>query len=243
MHDANASLTTTPQSVLVLLEPSDRPSLDVERSELLAVAQLPEDIASPREYEALSRNLDQVEGWVKAKRPAFDTVCGNAHAAWQSALELRRNYFSRFDTFITDARRLLGRYKAKQDEIRRQEERRLEEEERQRQLARQRAEAALLKKQGQPEIAAAVMATPVQAAPVRLPDAVPAMPKQTFRDEWKWRPVGGDTPAARAAAEKLAPREYLQLNDVKLNGTARAMKGSVKIPGIEFYCEKVLVRR
>jgi hypothetical protein len=232
-----------PQSVLVMLEPSDRPTLDVERTELLAIAQLPADIVSPREYEELSKNLDQVEAWVKAKRPSFDTVCDQAHKAWQSALSLRRDYFSRFEGFCTDARKLLGRYKARQDEIRRAEQRRLEEEERQRQLARQREEAALLKKQGQPELAAAVMNTPVAAQPVTLPDAVPHLPKQSFRDEWKWRPVGGDSPEARAAAEKLVPREYLQLNDVKLNGIARSMKGTLKIPGIEFYAEKVLVRR
>jgi len=35
----------------------------------------------------------------------------------------------------------------------------------------------------------------------------------------------------------------LQLNDVALNSIARGMKGTVKVPGIEFYVVKVPVRK
>lgn len=238
-----SNLTTTPESVVVLMEPTDRQTIDVEATELLAIAQLPPDIVSPIEYKALSDNLELVEAWVKRRRESYDKICAFAYATWQAAIDNRRQRFSVYETFCTDARKLLGRYKAKQDEIRRAEQRRLEEEERQRQLTRQKEEAALLRKQGQPELAAAVMNTPVAAQPVTLPSVVPVLPKQSFRDEWKWRPIGGDSPEARAAAEKLIPREYLQLNDVKLNGIARSMKGTLKIPGIQFFCEKVLVRR
>lgn len=239
---AQSPVSSSPQSALVLLEPSDRQVLDVERTELLAIA-LPLDIASPSEYKELSLQLERVEAFVKRAKPSFDDVCANAHKAWKSATELRAMFFERLDAFSARARRILAGYKAQQDEIRRAEQRRLEEAERQHQLARQKAEAAQLKKQGQPELAAAVLNTPVTAQPVTLPSVVPQMPKQSFRDEWKWRPIGGDSPAARQAALKLVPREYLDLDDVKLNGVARSMKGSLKIPGIEFYCEKVLVRR
>lgn len=240
MHQATrpSSLTTTPQSTVVLLEPSDRQQLDIERGELLQIP-LPTEIASPREFEELSQQLELVDRFVKRAKPSFDDVCNNAHKAWKSATELRAMFFERLEGFSQSARRLLGAYKAKQDEIRRHEQRRLEEEERQRQLARQREEAKLLEKQGQKELAAAVRATPVTAQPVTLPDPVPKVQGMTFRDEWKWRFVGND----RATAERLLPREYMSANETKLNAVARSMKGAVKVPGVQFYCEKVPVRR
>jgi hypothetical protein len=240
MHDVHTALTTTPQSVVVLLEPSDRIRIDAEATQIIGLAQLPDEIASPAEEDGLNKALVEVDAWVKRERVSYDKVCSAAYDVWQLALENRRQRFARLETFVADARKLLGRYTARQDAIRRQEEQRLEEEERQRQLARQRAEAALLKKQGQPELAAAVMNTPVTAAPVRLPDVIPKRSGQSFRDEWKWRPKNG---MAMTSLAKLIAREYVQVDEVKLNGIARSMKGSLQVEHVEFYCEKVLVRR
>ena len=76
-------------------------------------------------------------------------------------------------------------------------------------------------------------------APTRLrPDAPPeperAAPVST-RANWRWRPLGGDTPEARARAERLVPREFLELSDRKLTAYAKANGASGKIPGIEIY--------
>lgn len=230
-----------PQQTVVLLEPSDRAAFDVDRNELLALA-LPDEIASPQEYSAVAADQERIAKFIKRVKPEFDAVCADAHQAWKRACGLRSMFFDGLERFDARARQLLGAYQQKQDRIRREEERRLAEEERQKELARRNAEAALLKKQGQPEMAAAVKAQPVAAPAVSLPSAVPEVEGLSYREDWKWRPAGGDTPEGRAAAVNLVPREYLKLDDVKLNAMTR-MKGTVKIPGIEFYTVKVPIRR
>ena len=63
---------------------------------------------------------------------------------------------------------------------------------------------------------------------------------------WTWRIAGCNgadggkkNKAARKNAAKLVPREYLDLDDAAITAIAKSMKGTVKIPGIEFYEEKV----
>lgn len=228
--------------VLVRLEPEERATFDGERTELLALL-LPDEIVSPQEYEAVAADQARVQQFVKRVKPKFDQNCDHAYKAWKSACGLRDMFFKGLDAFDTRARQLLGTYQQKQERIRREQEARLAEEERKREEDRIKREAKLLERQGQKEMASALRSTPVQAPAISLPSTVPQVAGLSYREDWKWRPAAGDTTEGRAAAEKLVPREYLQLNDVKLNGIARAMKGQIKIPGIEFFCVKTPVRK
>lgn len=227
--------------VLVRLQPEERATFDVERTELLALL-LPDEIVSPQEYEAVAADQARVQQFVKRAKPKFDQTCDHAHKAWTSACELRALFFRGLESFDARARQLLGSYQQKQERLRREEEARIAEEERQKEQARINREAKLLEKQGQKDMASALRSTPVAAPAISLPSAVPEVQGLSYREDWKWRPAGGDTPAGRAAAEKLVPREYLELSDRKLNAMTR-FKGTVKIPGIEFYSVKVPVRR
>jgi len=135
-------------------------------------------------------------------------------------------------------------YIAEQDRLRRLEEERIAEERRQAEQTRLAAEAAVLERQGDTELAEAVMEQAI-AAPmpfVSLPSLRKTVQGLKTRREWKWRPVGGDTPAARQRAMQLVPREYLTLDDQKIGAYAKAMKESGKIPGIDIYYEDVPVR-
>jgi hypothetical protein len=228
--------------VMVLLEPEDRVSFDAERTELLSLL-LPDEISSPQEYAAIAEDQGRVQAFIKRTKPSFDKVCDGAYRTWKDACGLRSLFFDGLDAFNTRARTLLGNYDQKQERIRREEERRLAEEERQREQQRINREAKLLEKQGQKEMANAVRQTPISAPAISLPSTVPDVKGLSFREDWKWRPAGGDSPEARAAAVKLVPREYLMLNEVALNALARGMKGTVKVPGIEFYCVKTPIRK
>lgn len=249
MHQANSALTSTPQSAVVLLEPTNRQQLDVERSELLTIT-LPDDIASAREYEELARDLERVDGFIKIAKPAFDEVCADAHKTWKSATELRALFFERLEAFSTGGRRLLGRWKTKQDEIRRAEERRLAEEERQRQLARQKEEAKQLEKQGQKDLAAAVKNTPIAAPVVNLPSAVPTVQGLTYRTVWKWRIAGCSDiyggrkdKDARKRAAKLIDRQFVDIDDAAITAYVNNQRSAAKLAGIEVYSEQEPVRR
>lgn len=80
---------------------------------------------------------------------------------------------------------------------------------------------------GNKEEAAAIMEAPVQAAPVVIPKAVPKVTGMSIRDNWKFRVTN----------EKLIPREYLKVDEVKIGQVVRALKSSTNIPGIETYNE------
>ena len=80
---------------------------------------------------------------------------------------------------------------------------------------------------GNKEEAAAIMEAPVQAAPVVIPKAVPKVTGMSIRDNWKFRVTN----------EKLIPREYLKVDEVKIGQVVRALKSSANIPGIETYNE------
>ena len=86
------------------------------------------------------------------------------------------------------------------------------------------AEAAEAERNGDMATAAAIVAAPVQAAPVIV---APALPKRQTKIPEAW--------AFRVTNQALIPREYLTVDQIKLGGVARATKGSIKVPGVEFY--------
>jgi len=96
------------------------------------------------------------------------------------------------------------------------------------------SEAAHLESAGEHALAAAVVNEAIAApAPVVvLPDVTKTVPDLKFRREWKWR--------VRNAA--LVPRDYLCIDEKKVGGYTRSMKGSGAIPGIDIYFEDVPIR-
>jgi hypothetical protein len=69
------------------------------------------------------------------------------------------------------------------------------------------------------------MAAPVYVPPVTVQKDVPKVSGVVFRTYWRWK----------IKDEKLIPREYLMVDEVKLNKIVSAMKDSTKIPGIEVF--------
>jgi hypothetical protein len=235
-----------PQQAVVLLEPANVRQIDLARAQLTvnAEATLPQDdISSPAEYSAVAEMEASIGRYLTTYEPVFDEHVAAAHKVWKQACSIRGVFIDGPKALKERARRLLGAYKDKQERIRRQEEERIRQAEQKRLEDERAAKAKQLEKAGRKEDAAVVKNTPVQAAVTTLPSVVPAVQGLTYRDEWKWRPIAGDTPDGRKKAAQVVPREYLKLDEVALNALARSMKGSVKVPGIEFWCEKVPVRR
>jgi hypothetical protein len=232
--------------VTVLIEPEERSLFDTERAQLLALL-LPDEIVSPQEYTGVAEDRKRIRAFVARVQPAFDKVCADAHAAHRSACRLRDLFMGGLQTLDARAGKLLSRYDTRQEELRRAEERRLAEEERQRQVAAQREEAKLLDRQGHKDEAKALRNTPVEAPAVVLPRSTPRVEGLTYRDNWKWRPIGGDTPENRARALALMVpaqfRQFLQFNDAAMNAFAKHTKGAIKVPGVEFYNDRIPVQR
>lgn len=246
MNTETVLSNAAPREALVLLEPKNIRQIDLARAQLTVdvEATLPPDvISSPAEYSAVAAVEAKIGAYLSTYEPVFDEHVADAHKVWKQACSIRGVFIDGPKALKERARRLLGAYKDTQERLRRQEEDRLRQEEQRRLEADRAAKAKQLEKAGRKEDAAIVKATPVQAPVVALPSAVPQVDGLTYRDEWKWRPIAGDTPAGRKQAAQIVPRDYLKLDEVALNALARSMKGSVKVPGIEFWCEKVPVRR
>lgn len=132
-------------------------------------------------------------------------------------------------------KRAIGAFEQEQERIRQEAERKAREE------AARLEEEARLKLAVQAEEMGAPAETVQEIIDTPMPMAVPAAPR-TFqraagvstRRIWKWEIVN----------EKEIPREYLMIDQVKINGIVRAMGGSTKIPGIRVYEETgISVRR
>lgn len=120
---------------------------------------------------------------------------------------------------------------------REQERQRREEEERQRELQRKEAErlAKLAEKaeaRGDEAKAEAFQerASVVAQAPVFVQKAMPVVQGVQRRKVWKYRVVDS----------AQVPREYMLINDQMLNSLAKSAKGTIHVPGVEFYEEEIL---
>jgi hypothetical protein len=74
---------------------------------------------------------------------------------------------------------------------------------------------------------AAILDEPVIVSPVIVPKSVPKVAGMSIRDNWKFR----------VANEKLIPREYLKVDEVKIGQVVRALKDQTNISGVEVYNE------
>lgn len=73
----------------------------------------------------------------------------------------------------------------------------------------------------------AIISAPVVVEPIKA--AAPAKTATVFQTRWKFRI---NNPA-------LIPREYLIPDETKIGGVIRATKGSISIPGVEAFSERV----
>lgn len=197
-------------------------------------------IASPATYTEAGEMLKGIKALRKEVDAAFDPIITAAHAAHREACSQKK----RAETPLAEAEQILKRgliaYDTEQDRIRRDEERRLQE------LARQEAEtqrlneAAALEREASAtqdlsegyhlrREAEALLDAPIVAPVVVLEKSTPKVTGISYRDVWRFRIVDATN----------IPREYLCVDEPRIGGVVRAMKGATNIPGIEVYAEKV----
>jgi len=172
----------------------------------------------------------EIEGW-------FKPVKDFAFRLHRMICDRETDILRPLRAFETSAKDSSQAYRREQERLRIAEEQRLQAEARKAEQDRLAQEAELLEQRGESDLAEQVLEQAIAApAPVVVvADNLPRTAGVSHRANWKWRPIGGDTPANRARALKLVPREYLELSDKKLNAAAKAHEGSIRIPGIEFF--------
>lgn len=197
-------------------------------------------IQSPDSYTEAGEMLKGIKALRKEVDAAFDPIITAAHAAHREACSQKK----RAETPLAEAETILKRgliaYDTEQERIRRIEERRLQELARLEQEARQLAEAAELERQANAATdlteayqmrheAEALLDAPIVAPVVVLERSTPKVSGISYREVWRFRVTDAAT----------IPREYLAVDEQKIGGVVRAMKGATAIPGIEVYPEKV----
>lgn len=120
----------------------------------------------------------------------------------------------------------IRRFNVELERRRREQERALAEQQQREREAAAIAEAALLERAGQPELAVAVVVEAIATPPpvVSLPDVARALGIAT-RKRWTWRLVDVNR----------VPREFFKLDEQKIGQYVRSMKESGAIAGIEIY--------
>lgn len=171
-----------------------------------------------------------VEAWFKPLKDWF-------YRAHRMVCDRESEVLAPLRRFETDAKSNRLRLEQEDARRRREEEQRLADEARRVEQERLQREAELLEQRGEPELAAQVLeeAVTMPAPVVTVASSLPVTKGISSRENWKWQPIGGDTPQARARAVNLVPREFLCLDEKKLNAYAKAHGASAKIPGIQFY--------
>lgn len=150
----------------------------------------------------------------------------NAHKTWKGIVAQEKRFTDQIDAGERAAKAAILKYQQEQEALRVAEQRRLQAEADARaaaERARLEKEAAKLKtpelREARLEAAAQVIAPVVHVAPIVETTG------SSIRRTWK----------ARVVDVSLVPREYMVVNEVALQGFARATKGQVKIAGVEFY--------
>lgn len=94
-----------------------------------------------------------------------------------------------------------------------------------------------LEQSGRGQEAEAVLSQPIVAPPPTASwSPVPPSRGTSFKETWKMRVVSLPD-LVKAVADGKAPENLILANESALNGIAKALKASAKIPGVEFYKE------
>jgi len=195
-------------------------------------------ISTQDHYEKANEFLRAVKGLQKEIHATFDPIVSAAHKTHQEATSKRKEHL---DPAISAERVVKGKmiaYDDKMEAIRRAEQRRIdakarEEEERKRKQLEKRAEEWAAKGK---EAKAEELQEQAEEVEVVAPVVAPKVEKikgVSFKENW----------SAIVVDETKVPREYLQVNTMALNRIAKATKGSIKIPGVEFKMDKILASR
>lgn len=195
------------------------------------------EVTDAESFARVGERLVELAGHRKTVEAWFKPIKDFAFRLHRMICEREAAVLKPLIAFESAAKTNWDRFRREEEAKRLREEQRLADEAREREQLRLQEEAALLEKRGESEVAQQVLeeAVAVQAPVIVLPSALPQTRGISARANWKWRPVGGDTPQARARAIALVPREFLCLDEKKLNAYAKAHEGTKRIPGIEFY--------
>lgn len=183
-------------------------------------------VVSDKDSMAMADNtVEAITAMMKEVDTVFKPMADKAFAA-------HREITGRWKTIkqpLDDAKTyLVNQVKSYQRKVREEaeaEQRRLAEIARKQEEERRLAEAIEAEKEGNVEEAQAIIEEEMFIpTPIVKPD-VPKVDNRKYATRWAWK----------VTDINKVPREYLIVDQIKMNGIVRAMKGGTHIPGIQVY--------
>jgi hypothetical protein len=166
----------------------------------------------------------------RAIAETFDPIIAKAHAAHREAIAQKQKFTGPLAEAEAALKRKLADFDVEQERLRRVREAELEAAASRARDDATIAEAAALEAAGETVAATEVLAAPTFDAPIVLQKETPKISGISTRENWKFCIVN----------EAQVPREYLKIDEAKIGGVVRALKGSTKIPGVEVYRETTI---
>jgi hypothetical protein len=190
------------------------------------------DDKSYRDAASISKAITKLR---KEADSYFTPIIQKVRAAYEESLAQRRRAVVPLEE---DQRTIDGkilRYQSEQEELRRRQEAELMAQKKREAEDQAIKEAEELQRQGEADLADAVLAQAAEAPPpvVALPKTTPKIEGLAKRVVWRFRIV----------KPELVPREYLRVDEVKIGGVVRALKNATRIAGVEVYAEDTAVHR
>lgn len=200
-------------------------------------------IATTADLEQAVIDRSAIGDAIKRVEEFFEVPIKMAYELHRTLTSRRRNILGPLQLVDRQKADAIADFKRRADAERAVREREQADQRRRDDEARAASEAAQLERDGQPALAAAVMAEAI-AAPtpvVALPDVTKQVAGLKFRRTWHWRYASGPAdvdqtpPHVLARALAIVPREFLTLDERKVQTYVNAMKQSAQVPGLEFF--------
>ena len=213
---------------------------EVEAQGLVLVTQAEEIVVrDTASFHEAGLFLRTIASYMKKVGEVFDPIVEAAHRAHKVALEQRTRMLEPAQAASRMVKGEMATFEqAERDRVAAEQRKaeaergRLEDDERLRNATR-------LEQQGKPEAAAAALTAPVEV-PVFTPpvQAAPRAEGISFRDSWSAE-VTDLLALARAVADGVVAPTLLIPNQPALNKMAVALKGELRIPGVQPRCERI----
>ena len=192
-------------------------------------------ISNQAQYEGANTFLRAVKELQKRIKGAFDPIVESAYRTWKEAGNKRKEFL---DPALKAEGVVKGKmiiYADEQEQIRREKQRkidaraRIDAENKRKELAA-RSEKWAAKGNDAKAEELQEQAEDVQVETQVVAPTIEKAEGVSFKENW----------TAIVVDETKVPREYMQVNTMALNRIAKATKGSIKIPGVEWKMEKIL---
>jgi hypothetical protein len=191
-------------------------------------------IVDQRSYDRAAEMLVGIKALRRQVDASYNPVIEAAHRSHKAAIAAKKKVEAPLERAETILRTAISSWMREQERLRLEVEQKAREEQARLEQEVRLARAAEAESLGAPEeVISEILDRRTEMPPPVVAQTFDKAEGISSRAVWKWEVTD---------AGKI-PREYLSVNEVKINGVVRAMEAATEIPGIRVYQDSTLVVR